>query len=257
MRALRFSRLECRQTNVPRCGPTMTGDLPVTSNRVDLTQLHPRFVERLRRFFADPLIEGRVQIVSAGRSYAEQSRLFEKYKHRGGNLAADPNRVMPGGWRGSWHMEQEDGYCYAVDFRIVKKDVSTTYVTHHAKKYGLVPTVPSEWWHFQPRDRHNWFDAPALATDSTTYYPPLDWAALVRMVEEIGRQVAASPLRRGARGFAVEVVQRRLGALGYDTGPADEVFGRKTRRAVKGFQRVKGLTVDGVVGGKTWRVMWL
>ena len=79
----------------------------------------------------------------------------------------------------------------------------------------------------------------------------------MRLVDEIGRQVAASPLRRGARGFAVEVAQRRLGALGHDTGPADGVFGRKTRSAVKGFQRVKGLKVDGVVGGKTWRAMWL
>jgi len=234
----------------------MTDDLPVTSNRVDLTQLHPRFVERLRQFFADDRITGRVQIVSAGRSYAEQTRLFGKYKHRGGNLAADPDRVMPGGWRGSWHMEQEDGYCYAVDFRN-GGGITNDRINDIATEYGIVPTIKhQEWWHHQPRNQYEWFES-ACAKDSTTYYPPVDWAALARLVEEIGRQVAASPLRRGARGFAVEIVQRRLGALGFDTGPADEVFGRKTRRAVKGFQRVKGLKVDGVVGGKTWRVMWL
>ena len=235
----------------------MTNDLPVTSKRVDLTQLHPRFVERLRRFFADDRIAGHVQIVSACRSYAHQTRLFEKYKKRGGNLAADPDRVLPGGWRGSWRLEQEDGYCYAVDFRN-RGGITNDRVNDIATEYGIVPTVKSrEWWHHQPRNQNGWFSAPALTKDATTYYPPVDWAALVRLVDELGRQVAASPLRRGARGFAVEVTQRRLGALGYDTGPADGVFGRKTRRGVKGFQRVKGLKVDGVVGGKTWRAMWL
>jgi len=37
---------------------------------------------------------------------------------------------------------------------------------------------------------------------------------------------------------------------------ADGVFGRVTERAVKRWQSVNGLTVDGVVGPITWKAMF-
>jgi lipoprotein-anchoring transpeptidase ErfK/SrfK len=46
-------------------------------------------------------------------------------------------------------------------------------------------------------------------------------------------------------------VQRRLQELGYLLGPADGVKGQQTVAAVMAFQRVNGLSVDGVVGPKT------
>lgn len=46
-------------------------------------------------------------------------------------------------------------------------------------------------------------------------------------------------------------LQRALTALGYQPGPADSVFGRKTISAVKAFQADRGLVVDGIVGPKT------
>src|SRR5215210_3573030 len=49
-------------------------------------------------------------------------------------------------------------------------------------------------------------------------------------------------LRKGDRGPAVASVQRALGI------PADGIFGRQTRRAVRAFQARNGLEVDGVVG---------
>jgi peptidoglycan hydrolase-like protein with peptidoglycan-binding domain len=52
-------------------------------------------------------------------------------------------------------------------------------------------------------------------------------------------------LRYGSRGAAVAAVQRALGI------PADGVFGRQTRRAVRAFQARRGLEVDGVVGPQT------
>lgn len=65
------------------------------------------------------------------------------------------------------------------------------------------------------------------------------------------------PIERGARGPAVEDVQRRLLGLGYDLGPTgiDGVFLGKTLDAVSAFQRAKGLDEDGVVGDATWSAL--
>ena len=52
-------------------------------------------------------------------------------------------------------------------------------------------------------------------------------------------------LRMGSRGPAVAELQRRLGI------PADGIFGRQTRRAVRAFQAARGLAVDGIAGPVT------
>src|SRR5919205_805038 len=52
-------------------------------------------------------------------------------------------------------------------------------------------------------------------------------------------------LKKGSRGPAVAAVQRALGI------PADGIFGRQTKRAVKAFQARNGLEVDGIVGPAT------
>lgn len=60
-------------------------------------------------------------------------------------------------------------------------------------------------------------------------------------------------LRRGAKGECVHTLQRLLVAHGFRPGPVDGDFGQKTELAVREFQMVKGLKVDGVVGTKeTW-----
>lgn len=65
------------------------------------------------------------------------------------------------------------------------------------------------------------------------------------------------PIKRGARGSAVEDVQKRLLMLGYDLGPTgvDGVFLGATWEAVRGFQSERGLAEDGVVGGETWSAL--
>ena len=75
-------------------------------------------------------------------------------------------------------------------------------------------------------------------------------------VADVARRIGLVPLRRGSRGDDVKVVQNRLNALDFNCGTADGVFGRKTRRAVKGLQRACLLVVDGVVGAKSWSAMW-
>lgn len=59
-------------------------------------------------------------------------------------------------------------------------------------------------------------------------------------------------LRRGNKGEYVGRLQARLNTLGYNSGKVDNDFGKNTERAVKDFQNGNGLSVDGIVGPKTW-----
>ena len=68
-------------------------------------------------------------------------------------------------------------------------------------------------------------------------------------------KVELNVLRIGSKGEQVKTVQRLLNAMGYDCGEADGDFGAKTASAVKAFQQREGLTVDGVVGAKTWAAL--
>ena len=62
-------------------------------------------------------------------------------------------------------------------------------------------------------------------------------------------------LKKGSKGEQVKALQRMLYAMGYNLGssnPIDGDFGSKTDAAVRAYQKSKGLTVDGIVGAKTW-----
>jgi len=58
-------------------------------------------------------------------------------------------------------------------------------------------------------------------------------------------------LYKGIRGATVRDLQTMLTSLGYGTA-ADGIFGSRTERAVRAFQRSKGLGVDGIVGPATY-----
>ena len=60
-------------------------------------------------------------------------------------------------------------------------------------------------------------------------------------------------LRVGDSGVQVKVLQWLLNhTTDYTSGKVDGIFGTKTVAAVRQFQQAKGLTVDGIVGKKTW-----
>ena len=61
-------------------------------------------------------------------------------------------------------------------------------------------------------------------------------------------------LRRGDSGAYVTLAQTELINKGYSCGSqgADGKFGKNTEAAVKAFQQDHGLTVDGIIGAKTW-----
>lgn len=63
---------------------------------------------------------------------------------------------------------------------------------------------------------------------------------------------ARAVLRQGARGPEVVLLQHYLYQLGYLASTPDGIFGAGTLGAVQQFQQARGLTVDGVVGARTW-----
>ncbi len=52
---------------------------------------------------------------------------------------------------------------------------------------------------------------------------------------------------------AIRLLQKRLNALGHDSGVVDGIIGKNTRRAIRGFQQAHGLSITGEVNAQTLR----
>ena len=65
-------------------------------------------------------------------------------------------------------------------------------------------------------------------------------------------------IKKGQQGEMVRLIQERLIELGYSCGScgADSIFGRGTYNAICAFQKDNGLSVDGIVGPKTWEKLF-
>lgn len=84
---------------------------------------------------------------------------------------------------------------------------------------------------------------PSTTTPSAT--PSTDAASTFTLPE-------GTKLQRGEGDPAViKELQQALSSAGYDPGPADGTFGRRTEAAVVAFQQDNDLSVDGVVGPET------
>src|SRR5262245_26636481 len=62
--------------------------------------------------------------------------------------------------------------------------------------------------------------------------------------------------RRGAKGDEVSKIQSCLRDLGLYRGPVDGDFGGGTESAVRSFQMLRRLAVDGAVGPETWGALF-
>jgi N-acetylmuramoyl-L-alanine amidase len=81
------------------------------------------------------------------------------------------------------------------------------------------------------------------------------WSAVVEAGLALGDRLLYYK-RPMLRGDDVAQLQRRLGALGFDAGRVDGIFGSQTNSALKDFQRNVGITVDdGIVGPETLRLL--
>jgi len=58
-----------------------------------------------------------------------------------------------------------------------------------------------------------------------------------------------------SRGPDVALLQAMLNRLGFNAGPADGIFGTRTRDGLIRFQTSAGLTPDGIAGPKTWAAL--
>ncbi len=63
-------------------------------------------------------------------------------------------------------------------------------------------------------------------------------------------------LSSGSSGESVRALQQKLIDLGFLEGGADGQFGKATRAAVIRFQKQHGLDDDGIVGEKTWQMLF-
>jgi peptidoglycan hydrolase-like protein with peptidoglycan-binding domain len=62
-------------------------------------------------------------------------------------------------------------------------------------------------------------------------------------------------IKNGASGDAVKLGQQLLTDFAYDPGAVDGSFGPKTEQAVRQFQTDFLLTVDGILGPKSWAML--
>lgn len=65
----------------------------------------------------------------------------------------------------------------------------------------------------------------------------------------------AAVYRQGSSGEQVKTIQTKLKRWGYYSGQVDGVYGSKTAAAVRYFQKVNGLTQDGICGAQTLKAL--
>lgn len=71
------------------------------------------------------------------------------------------------------------------------------------------------------------------------------------LIQDTNEVASAAVLKQGSSGSQVRTLQTKLKNWGYYSGGVDGIFGPKTVAAVKYFQRVNGLSADGIVGART------
>ena len=75
------------------------------------------------------------------------------------------------------------------------------------------------------------------------------------LVLAFAQSALAVSYRQGDSGSAVTTIQTKLKRWGYFDGPVDGIYGSKTSKALRSFQRKNGLTADGVAGPATLKAL--
>ena len=213
-----------------------------------------------RALVAALLAEG-IEAWSTGnyRSYDQQVKLF-KERYSTTPIPGRPTKV----WNGVTHWQKpftamaavpgtsNHGLGLAVDFAEKRSgkvvSVSSQFVkwmTANAHRYGFSAEAQSEPWHWR------YFAGDSIPQEVLLFESGMSPVAPTPPVHNCSGTI----LRRNDKGECVVTMQRKLIEKGFEPGPADGKFGKKTETAVRYFQEVNKLKVDGVVGPKTWAVL--
>ena len=120
------------------------------------------------------------------------------------------------------------------------------WVSTHRRKGST--TCPGDWL-------GDWVEGGMAAAKEPS---AVDWDAIIQYFRDLRKQVDEAPIKRGARGLPVRLVQSRLNDRGFDAGVVDGIFGRRTKAAVVKFQESQGfLKANGVVNGNTFGALFL
>ncbi len=104
------------------------------------------------------------------------------------------------------------------------------------------------WWRSRANERaHLWTPAPAPRPTPTPKPQPGK-----KPPKFPGRLLRYDPAHYSAN---VRIWQAQMRARGWSV-KADGYFGAATLKIVRQFQKEKGLTVDGIIGPKTWAAAW-
>lgn len=161
-----------------------------------------------------------IRVVAGYRTYARQVYFWNLWRSGRGNLAAHPGT-------------SNHGWGLAVDLaskwdRWAVDQIGAAY--GFAKRWS---DAPSEWWHIK------W-----IASRVTAHIP-----------------VPHPVLRAGQTGPTIKKLQHQLRSMGFKSVPyagkkGYGYFGASTKSAVKRVQKKHKLGADGIVGAKTWNVIF-
>lgn len=165
-----------------------------------------------------------VYINQGARTIAEQTKFWLNYLRNGWPLAARP-------WGGAPHIKWgKENHALDINDGVVD-GVAAFY-----RSLGVPVSfnVPGEPWHMDPTDE----------------------AKLLRAANRLDDKVNNPVIRKGSTMRSdIKRLQRLLRAVGYKSVTVDGKYGIVTRRAVRRFQKKKGLPVDGIVGPRTWAAL--
>lgn len=103
--------------------------------------------------------------------------------------------------------------------------------------------VESHWTHPTKRGRHGEHGICQMKVDTVKMFCPTC-------------DSSAEHLYRGLKSDKVKILQRELEKKTYHVGTIDGVFGLRTHNAVVEFQLEHGLLADGIVGPRTWKLLF-
>lgn len=96
---------------------------------------------------------------------------------------------------------------------------------------------------YESVDKHGW-----------TYWGKADFIDYTTKLKKM-KPMLTRLIKMGDKGVDVKFAQTMLNSKGYDCGKVDGDFGKKTDAAVKKFQTACKITVDGIIGKETGKLL--